>query len=140
VVSLIIYRQQLATKSLFYFVSGLVLVFLTLAIPVELDGGWVTFLWAGEAAALFWVARTQGTATYERLGYALMFLAFFSLAHDWQSVYDTFAGSTHIPLVFNVNFLISILCVAAFGLIAYLNYSGRSPSPFGERKGLFWVF
>jgi uncharacterized membrane protein len=140
VVSLIIYRQQLATKSLFYFVSGLVLVFLTLAIPVELDGGWVTFLWAGEAAALFWVARTQGTATYERLGYALMFLAFFSLAHDWQSVYDTFAGSTHIPLVFNVNFLISILCVAAFGLIAYLNYSGRYPSPFGERKGLFWVF
>jgi uncharacterized membrane protein len=139
IVGVMIYRQQRATRSLFYFVSGLVLVFLTLAIPVELDGGWVTVLWAGEAAALFWVGRTQLAATYERLGYALLFLAFFSLVHDWQSVYDTITGSAHIPLLFNVNFLISLLCVAGFGVITYLLFSGKYPSPFGERKGIFWV-
>ncbi|HEY5824745.1 MAG TPA: DUF2339 domain-containing protein [Cyclobacteriaceae bacterium] len=49
----IIYKKQNATRDTFYFVAGLVLVFLTLAVPVQLEGNWVTLVWAGESILLF---------------------------------------------------------------------------------------
>src|SRR4030095_5139762 len=87
IVSAIIYRQKLADRNLFYLVSGLVLVFITIAIPVQLDGNWVTLLWVGEAALLFWIGRTKNAPLYEKLSYPLMILAFFSILHDWMTVY-----------------------------------------------------
>jgi uncharacterized membrane protein len=75
------------TEILFYLVSGLVLVFITIAIPVQLDGNWVTLLWAGEAALLFWIGRTKNVPVYEKLSYLLMILAFISILHDWTTVY-----------------------------------------------------
>src|SRR5690606_16233330 len=82
-VSAYIYKQKLADKNLFYLIAGLVLVFITLAVPVQLDGNWVTVIWAGEAALLFWIGRTKAVPVYEKLSYILMFLAFISLVQDW---------------------------------------------------------
>src|SRR5690606_18820544 len=50
IVSVVVWKRKEADKNLFYLISGLSLVFFTLAIPVQLDGNWVTLLWAGEAA------------------------------------------------------------------------------------------
>ncbi len=44
----LIYKRQDATRDTFYLVAGMVLVFLTLAVPVQLDGQWVTIIWALE--------------------------------------------------------------------------------------------
>ena len=87
IVSVIIYRLKLADKNLFYLVAGLVLVFITIAIPVQLDGNWVTLLWVGEAVLLFWIGRTKNISVYEYLSYPLMALATFSLYQDWSNVY-----------------------------------------------------
>lgn len=121
VVSIIIYKQKLADKNLFYLVGGLVLVFLTIAIPIQLDGNWVTLLWSGEAALLFWIGRSKKVFLYEKLSYPVMFLAFFSLIQDWNLAY----GNTYmlnqtgfVPLL-NINFLSSILFICAFSFIAY---------------------
>ncbi len=59
IVSAFIYRQKLVDRNLVYLVAGLVIVFITIAIPVQLDGNWVTLLWAGEAALLFWIGRSK---------------------------------------------------------------------------------
>src|SRR5690606_15317880 len=110
-----IHRQQLADRNLFYMVAGLVLVFITVAIPVQLDGNWVTLLWAGEAALLFWIGRTKKLAVYEKLSYPLMLLAFFSLWHDWTTAndgYNYIKQETWITPVFNVNFLSALLFIA----------------------------
>ena len=121
IVSVLIYRQKLADKNLFYLVSGLVLVFLTIAIPIQLDGRWVTLLWAGEAALLLWIGRSRGVRIYENLSYPVMVLAFLSLVQDWSSVYDHFNGHESIVFrpLFNINFLSSALFIAAFSFIAY---------------------
>ncbi|MBE0638275.1 MAG: DUF2339 domain-containing protein [Bacteroidales bacterium] len=129
----VIYHQKLADKNLFYLVSGLVLVFITIAIPVQLDGNWVTLLWAGEAALLFWVGRTKNVPFYEKLSYLLMLLAFFSITHDWISVYNTYYPEnpeTRIAPLFNVNLLTSILFLAAFGFINVLNRNQKYTSAF----------
>jgi uncharacterized membrane protein len=139
VVSAIIYRQKLADRNLFFLVSGLVLVFITISIPVQLDGNWVTLLWAGEAALLFWIGRTKNVPVYEKLSYPLMVLAFFSIVHDWMTVYDSYYPEnpeTRITPLFNINFLTSILFIAAFVFINILNRNKNYLSALASQKGI----
>lgn len=139
IVSVVIYRQKLGDRKLFYLISGLVLTFLTIAIPVQLDGHWVTLLWAGEAALLFWIGRTKNIAVYEKMSYALMLLAFISMLMDWNGLYNGYQyGVTDETLrpVFNINFLSSLLFIAAFGFINVLNRNEKYPSPLTDKNGL----
>ncbi|MFS4456825.1 DUF2339 domain-containing protein [Maribacter sp. 2304DJ31-5] len=123
-VSLIIYKRKLADRNLFFLISGLVLTFITIAIPVQLDGNWVTLLWALEAALLFWIGRSKKVSTYEHLSYPMIFLAFFSLAHDWLLGYDglgTAKGNDSMKPFFNIMLLTSLCCSLAFGFINWVN-------------------
>lgn len=124
IVSIIIYRRNLVDRNLFYFVSGLVVVFFTIAIPVQLDGKWITILWGGEAALLFWIGRTKTRPVYEKLSYPIMMLATFSLLQDWATNYYLM-NPKEIPLqitpILNLNFLNSLLFIASFGFINFLN-------------------
>jgi len=127
-VSLLIYRNKLADRNLFYLVIGLVLVFVTVAIPVQLNGNWVTLLWAFEAALLFWIGRTKKVPVYEMLSYILMVLAFISIANDWYALYNNYIPGhpeTRVIPFFNINFLSSLLFVASFGFINFLNSSDK---------------
>lgn len=137
IVGRVIYKQQQSDKQLFYLVIGLVLVFMTIAIPVQLDGNWVTILWAGEAALLFWIGRTKGIVFYEKLSYALILLSTFSLIQDWSADYyphynyaDGKRELTLVSPIFNIHFLSSILVVIAFAIINKLHYDSPSALPF----------
>ena len=131
-VSTVIYRQKLADKNLFYLISGLVLVFITIAIPVQLNGNWVTLLWIGEAALLFWIGRTKKIPIYELLSYPLMLLAFFSVFQDYETINNSryFNDSTvNITPIFNIYFLTSMLFVVAFIFINSLYNNKKYTSP-----------
>ena len=120
VVCSVIYRQNLADRNLFFFIAGLVLVFITIAIPVQLEGNWVTLLWTSEAALLFWIGRTKQVEVYESLSFILMFLAFGSLLQDWTKCYDipfTKSNGLIIKPLLNINFLTSVLFITLFSLI-----------------------
>ena len=121
VVATIIYRKKLFDKNLLFLIVGLVLVFITIAIPVQLDGNWVTLLWAGEAALLYWIGRTKGIPVYERLSFPLMIIAFFSILHDWNLMYGNHYFNTGFTPVFNIMFLTSAIFVAMFGFMIFLN-------------------
>ena len=139
IVSVVIYRQKLADRNLFYLVSGLVLIFITISIPVQLNGNWVTLLWAGEAALLFWIGRTQKVQFYEILSYALMFFAFFSLLQDWATIHyvtESEQPETGMTPLFNIRFLTSLLFIASFGFINSLNHNSKYPSPFISQNDL----
>ncbi len=143
VASVIIYRQKLADRNIHYLIAGLVLIFITIAIPVQLDGNWVTLMWAGEAALLFWIGRTKNVSFYEKLSYPLMLLAFFSILQDWGYVYDTYNTenpTSRITAIINVNFLTSTLFIAAFALINILNQNKNYPSYLETQKGIFKAF
>jgi len=136
----VIYKKQETSRDTFYFVAGMVLVFLTLAVPVQLDGHWVTLIWAAEATLLFWIGRTKGFAVYERLSYALIILTFISLLHDWNiyNVYDQDGTGTSITYFFNIQLLSSLLICAAWAWIIVL--IRRHPAE-DDTKGLqgVWV-
>ena len=131
VASVIIYRQKLADKNIHYLIAGLVLIFITITVPVQLDGNWVTLLWAGEAALLFWIGRTKNVSFYEKLSYPLMLLAFYSIIQDWCYVYDSYHPenpASRITALLNVNFLTSVLFIAVFAFINFLNQKKNYPS------------
>ncbi|WP_445383668.1 DUF2339 domain-containing protein [Robiginitalea sp. IMCC43444] len=122
-VGLLIYRQRLADRNVFYLLSGLAMIFLTISIPVQLDGNWVTLLWMGEAVLLFWIGRKKQAPIYEQMAYPLIVLAVLSLVQDWgmasqasQNVVDTV---DYLPF-FNVVLLSSLLCAAGLAFINYL--------------------
>lgn len=139
VVSVTVFRQKFSNKNLFYFVAGLVLLFVTLAIPVELDGRWVTLLWAFEASLLFWIGRSKGVRMYELIAYPLMLLALFSIFQDWSQVYGRYSRwnlEARLTPLLNINFLSSLLFIAAFGFIYFFSRKDEYPSALQNKDGL----
>ena len=127
IVSTVLFKKKLADRNLFYLVSGMVLVFVTLAIPVQLNGNWVTLLWALEAALLFWIGRTKQISFYENLSYPLMILGFLSLTEDWSLGYgSTYGHETTLTPLLNSYFLTAILFLAAFSFINWINFKKKN--------------
>ncbi|KAG1654373.1 Beta-galactosidase [Nymphon striatum] len=120
IVCAVLFKKKLADRNLFYLVAGMVLIFITIAVPVQLDGNWVTLLWSLEAALLFWIGRTKNVPVYERLSYPLMILAFFSLLQDWSQSYEAYSDE-HLSSFMNITFLTSLIFIAAFGFINWIN-------------------
>lgn len=145
-VGYLIHRDQLADKNFFYFIVGLVLVFLSITIPVQLDGNWVTLLWASEAALLFWLGRSRQIKAYEKMSLPLTLLAFGSLIQDWSVSYDhSFYEdpATWLKPVFNFQLLSSLITCGIFGFMVWLQNQKRSPSVLAAnnlwRQGLRFV-
>ena len=139
-VTFIVYRRTLSDKKLFFFVAGLVLIFLTIAIPIQLDGNWVTLIWAGEAALLFWIGRTHQAKFYEKLSYPIMILSLFSLIDDWSRAeipYYYYADRSYVSPVFNITFLTGLLFSIVFGFILWWHFRHPEEVDTDSKKSFF---
>jgi uncharacterized membrane protein len=139
IIAIIIFRQKKAEKSMFLFVSGMVLLFLTLVFPVQFDGNWVTLFWTGEALILFLAGRIYKQKTYEFSSYVLVIISFVSLIHDWMSANTDIYGSEfpHHPFI-NTGFLTAVLLFASYLVIYRFDqlpkYSYNEINKHGIRK------
>jgi uncharacterized membrane protein len=107
-----------ADRNLFFLASGLGLVFTIIAIPVQFDGNWVTLLWAGEAALLFWIGRSQRAEAYAGIATALFMMTFLSLWEDWD--FSRNQAVTFTPF-FNMVWLTTLWTAACFGFSTWIN-------------------
>ena len=122
IVSVILFKTKLADRNLFYLTAGMVLVFLTISIPVQLEGVWVTMLWAAEAMLLFWIGKTKNVPIYEWISYPVMGFALMSLGRDWTEGYSIVTrASLNLQPIFNSLFLTSIVVTACFGGTVFIN-------------------
>lgn len=141
----IIYKNHNQYKDIFYFVAGLVLTFLTLAVPVQLEGNWVTLIWALEAAVLFWIGRTKGFAVYEKLSYPLVILAFGSLLHDWDSFYleNYYYAYDYVErpaFLLNIQFLTTAIVTICLSIILWISFRKQFSSPYPPQSAVFKIF
>ena len=124
-VAKLIQSRLSSDTNLFYLVIGLVLVFLTLAIPVQLDGSYVTIMWMAMSSLLFWIGRTKNVPFYEYMSYALIAIALISLIEDWDSGYRiAYQGSDRLTIspILNTTFLesiISLFCLCIINRFAH---------------------
>jgi len=123
-----IYRLRLVDNSVFQFILGLGLLFITVAIPIELDGNWVTVLWTIEATALFYVAKNAKRELYLEIALPLVVISFISLLQDWFESYpyihNLAVSGTNLnktPFI-NINFTLSLFVCVCLG---YMSFSAR---------------
>ncbi|MFN0203539.1 MAG: DUF2339 domain-containing protein [Bacteroidia bacterium] len=144
--SLLIHRQQLTDKNLFYLAMTLVLSFLTIAIPVQLEGHWVVLVWSIEAALMFWIGRTKEISFYERISYVLMGLASACLMIDATSHYhwDSWNGKdlqiVALTPILNPQFLAFIVFILSLAAINYFQSKQKVAEDNPEWQGLLSNF
>ncbi|MFK8045994.1 MAG: DUF2339 domain-containing protein [Crocinitomicaceae bacterium] len=123
-VSYLFYIKKSADKNLLLFTIGLVLVFITIAIPVQFDGHVVTMAWSGMAVILFWIARAQQIREFEWLAYPVVVIAFTSLLNDWNTNYSSWNQEFVNPIL-NVSFLSSLIFIGAMAIITFFIYKKK---------------
>lgn len=123
-VSFLIRTRDEKSRPLYSLTISLAILYLTLTIPAWLEGDWITLLWVGEAALLFWIGRTKKQEMYEKMAYPLVLVAFVSLLIDWSIRGE----SQHSDRPFlNVHLLVSLVFVVALALMNWLK--SRYPDP-----------
>ena len=117
--------KKAPSQALKYLVLVLALSFATLVIPIQFKGTWITIFWIAEATLLFGFGRTKKMPVYERISYAVVILATFSLLIDWgkgsYSIFDMEDASAYITPFANSLFITGLLYSVAVGAMAYIN-------------------
>ena len=105
---------------------SIAIVFLTLAVPLAVQGHWVTVGWMTEGAVLVWVATRMRTRLMQALAAGALAVGLISLAMDAT------IGQTHT--IWNTRFLSFAVSIASLAIGALLarREIGRDESPVWE--------
>ena len=106
-------------KFLIYAMLGLVLTFVSITIPIQLDGNYITLFWAAEMVLLLWLYVKSKIGVYERATQVLMGLTLVSYLMDIYNVvmHEHHAVST---IFLNSSFATSLFVGLATGAFALL--------------------
>ena len=125
--------KKLADSTLFYSTLGMVFTFITIAIPIQLDGNWVTLMWTAQGAILFWLGKTKKISIYEKISLPILGLSFLSFLEDCYSYY--YPINLDIHAFWNINFLTGVFAILGYGFVVYL--SRKNPDPEIEKNSPF---
>jgi uncharacterized membrane protein len=87
----------------------LAVTFLTIAVPLKLEGHSISIAWIVESAALLWVAARTETKALGKLGLAALLLGIIKLL--------SISGERAPHLVFNARFFTYLLAIAVLGAV-----------------------
>jgi hypothetical protein len=131
-VTLWIFRNKENYTKLFHTSIGLVILFISITFPIELDGYNVTILWSIEALVLFWLGRVKSISNYEKLAYPILLVSFISLVHDWGNNYfQSYYSNLFVVKKFLINWdsLGNILFAVSMGILSYIiTYQSKESS------------
>lgn len=99
VVALYFHRKEGVPNTLKLLLIGLVLTLISLAVPVQLEGSYITLFWAAEAVLLLWFAQRTGIRLIERASVLVTVLMGLSLWMDLSTIYGWGAAETMRPLL-----------------------------------------
>ena len=107
-----LYKNSRVDKNLVYLLIGLVLTFVSLAAPVQLEGNYITMFWSAETVLLLWLSQKSGIRLMKLASAVLMVLMIFSLVMDWEQIYSASVPPL-MAIVFNKGFLTGLFSVAS---------------------------
>jgi uncharacterized membrane protein len=123
IAALIIKRySSTSNNQLFYLPLGLVFVFITIAIPIQLEGSPVVLLWITEAVVLFYLARKKSIEFYEFFAYPILILGIGTYFNDTFQAYQLYDNENiTFKSLLNIHFLTSILVSLGVSFFALYN-------------------
>ncbi|KQO20333.1 hypothetical protein ASF10_16745 [Flavobacterium sp. Leaf82] len=100
-----------------YLLIGLTLTFITLAIPIQFEGNYITLFWAAEAVLLLWLSQKSKISSYRVGSVIVHILMLFSLMMDWNKYYN---GNEPLNIIINPIFITGVFAVSSLFAIWYL--------------------
>ncbi|WP_162054945.1 DUF2339 domain-containing protein [Pontibacter pamirensis] len=114
----LLYQRQSTDRNLVYLLIGVVLTFLSLTAPVQLEGNFITLFWALEAVLLLWLSQKSGIKLIRTASVVVLALMLFSLIIDW-SIYSM-PLEAPLNVVFNKVFITGIVAVLSIAATFWL--------------------
>lgn len=87
VFAFILFRRQDVDRNLVYFLVGMVITFVSLAGPVQLEGNHITLFWAAEAALLLWFYYKSKLNVVKVFSLLLNLALVVSTIYNWMQAY-----------------------------------------------------
>ena len=84
-----LYKKFGLDKKAVYLLIGLTLTFITLAIPIQFEGNYITLFWAVEAVLLLWLSQKSKISSYRFGSVIVHALMIISLIMDWNLFYNS---------------------------------------------------
>ncbi|MDA1127246.1 MAG: DUF2339 domain-containing protein [Chloroflexi bacterium] len=102
------------------FALSIAMVFLTVAVPLQLSGNWVSVAWAAEGAILVWTGFQLARWPMRAFGLGVLAIAAIRLL-----IFDTPVDLSDFTPVLNERFPTFVVAIAAFSVTAYLYWKQR---------------
>lgn len=109
--AIFLYKRFGLDKNAIYLLLGLTLTFVTLTIPIQFKGNYITLFWAIEAVLLFWLSKQSKINSFKFGAIVVQILMIFSLVIDWINKYSY--SETELAIVFNPIFITGIVALAS---------------------------
>jgi uncharacterized membrane protein len=123
----LLYRNNKVDKKLVFMLIGLVLTFISLAAPVQLEGNYITLFWAAETVLLLWLSQKSGIRLMKLASVIIMFLMLISLLMDWTQIYVETTDS-NLAIILNKGYITSLFVLASI-VGAYILLKNEKEEP-----------
>lgn len=108
-----LYKRETVDRNLIYLLIGLVITFVSMAVPVQMEGNYITLFWALEAVLLLWFSQKSGLALVAKGAIVVTGLMLISLFMDWNNVYGLDAATHSLPVLLNKAFVTSFIAITS---------------------------
>ncbi|MFI0430783.1 DUF2339 domain-containing protein [Mariniflexile sp. HMF6888] len=110
--AIVLYKKFGLDKNAIYLLIGLTLTFVTLTIPIQFKGNYITLFWAAEAVLLFWLSQKSKINGFKLGAIIVQFLSIISLVIDWGQKYMG-SHEDSLSIILNPIFITGIVVLAA---------------------------
>ena len=84
----VLFKNKKVDTNLLYLLIGIVLTFISLAAPIQLEGNYITLFWALEAVLLLWLYQKSQIQVFCFSSVIVQLLMLISLVMDWSQFYQ----------------------------------------------------
>ena len=112
-----LYKKFGLDKKAVYLLIGLTLTFITLAIPIQFEGNYITLFWAAEAVLLLWLSQKSKIASYRFGSVIVHALMIISLIMDWNLFYNS---DLPLRVVINPIFITGVFAFSSLFAVWFL--------------------
>jgi uncharacterized membrane protein len=120
-------KRQEVDRNLFYFLVGLVITFISLAGPVQLNGNHITLFWAAEGTLLLWLHQRSKIDLVRYFSVIITCISMLSLVFNWMNVYvnanflnDENISRPVMDVLINKGFITGIVVVISLIVSSFL--------------------
>ncbi|WP_109831015.1 DUF2339 domain-containing protein [Reichenbachiella versicolor] len=108
-----LYSRKDVDRNLVFMLIGLVLSFVSLIAPIQLEGNYITLFWAVESCLLLWLSEKSGIKLIRVSSIIISILMAISLLMDWNIYYIDISDYNELAPVINKGFLTTLVCLAS---------------------------